>query len=359
MLRSKKGQPSSNLLLGTMILCMALSLLEAVVVFSGWYRYVPGIISVTFPLHFLIGPLFYFYISFSTGRRYRWRGWDILHLIPLLVGVIDHIPIYTMPADAKIIHIQTILSQQVYTIGPRTGVMMLFKITQLGTYLYFSYRIIIKWQRKFRDQQSDDGIFRVEWLNKLTVWFSIYTLLHLGVFIFLAIVNSYTPFIDSLIFIGQAFFILAIGYYAWKHPVIYYELKVASNQVKYEKSMLPEEVSHDIAKRLGKLMKQDKPFLKSDLRLNELAKSLSVTTNHLSQVLNHEMDSNFFDYINSYRVEEAKKKLLNPDNQHLTYLAIAYEAGFSSKSSFNRIFRKFTGKSPSDFVAEAGDRKQA
>jgi len=98
-------------------------------------------------------------------------------------------------------------------------------------------------------------------------------------------------------------------------------------------------------------MASEKPYLKSDLRLAELADRLSVSTNLLSQLLNQQMETTFFDFINQYRVAEAQKRLTDPNYQHLTYLAIAYEVGFSNKASFNRIFKKHTGMTPSTFVA--------
>jgi AraC-like DNA-binding protein len=94
-------------------------------------------------------------------------------------------------------------------------------------------------------------------------------------------------------------------------------------------------------------------FLKGPLyylKLPELAKNVSISTNHLSQLLNQELGQNFFDFINWYRVQEAQRRLADSQCKHLTLLAIAYETGFSNKTSFNRVFKKHTGMTPSQFV---------
>jgi len=75
-----------------------------------------------------------------------------------------------------------------------------------------------------------------------------------------------------------------------------------------------------------------------------------MSVNHLSQVINQQSGKNFFKFINEYRVEEAKRLLTDQSTQKYTILAIAYDCGFNSKSSFNTIFKQYTGKTPSDFI---------
>ena len=95
-------------------------------------------------------------------------------------------------------------------------------------------------------------------------------------------------------------------------------------------------------------MDSNKPYLKNDLKISELADALAVPAYHLSQVINDEFLVNFYDFINKYRVEEAKKLLIE-DNRNYKILAIAYEVGFNSKATFNRVFKKFTDLTPSEF----------
>ena len=97
-------------------------------------------------------------------------------------------------------------------------------------------------------------------------------------------------------------------------------------------------------------MEVEKPFLKNKITLQEIASALDIPNHHLSQVLNDKIKQNFFDFINGYRIEALKEKLKDPKSKHLTILGIANECGFNSKASFNRIFKKNTGLTPSEYL---------
>jgi len=96
-------------------------------------------------------------------------------------------------------------------------------------------------------------------------------------------------------------------------------------------------------------MEDEKPYLDNRLSLKQLAELIDLTTNHLSQIINEKLNKNFFDFINEYRIKEVKQNLSNPKLQHYTLLAIAFQSGFNSKSSFNDIFKKNTGLTPSEY----------
>jgi AraC-like DNA-binding protein len=104
-----------------------------------------------------------------------------------------------------------------------------------------------------------------------------------------------------------------------------------------------------------KAMEIDKLYLVPDLTLSMLANQLTISAKSISQMLNHELNKNFHDFINEYRVEEVKKRLVDPDYRHFTILAIALDSGFNSKSSFNRVFMKITGMSPKEFKEKNGE----
>lgn len=118
---------------------------------------------------------------------------------------------------------------------------------------------------------------------------------------------------------------------------------------KYEKSGLSPDRAKMYLNNLIKLMEQERPYIDSNLTLTQLANKLSISPHNLSEVINTQLNQNFFDFINRYRVEEVKKFLVDPQKKHLKILSIAYDAGFNSKSSFNTIFKKYTDMTPSEF----------
>ena len=92
-----------------------------------------------------------------------------------------------------------------------------------------------------------------------------------------------------------------------------------------------------------------KPFLNGELTASELADELEMSRHQLSQILNYQLGLNFYDFINEYRVEEFKSRLKLSENNNLTLLGIAYDSGFNSKTTFNTIFKKVTGLTPSQY----------
>ncbi|WP_103866761.1 AraC family transcriptional regulator [Aquimarina sp. I32.4] len=100
---------------------------------------------------------------------------------------------------------------------------------------------------------------------------------------------------------------------------------------------------------LENVMSTDKKFLEEDLTLSVLADAISISDKKLSAFLNQYLNTTFYDYVNKYRVESVKEKMKSPKFDNITLLGIAYESGFKSKTSFNRIFKKETGLSPSQY----------
>lgn len=102
--------------------------------------------------------------------------------------------------------------------------------------------------------------------------------------------------------------------------------------------------------KLNELMMNNRPYLDRELSLKKLSELMEISPHHLSYLLNEGMGENFFQYINRYRAEEAKKLLLSPHHQHLSKMGIAFEAGFNSKTAFNTFFKKHTDMTPTEYV---------
>jgi AraC-like DNA-binding protein len=119
---------------------------------------------------------------------------------------------------------------------------------------------------------------------------------------------------------------------------------------KYEKSKLTRVEAENIVKSLNEVMEIDKPFLDYDFNLSQLSALSKFSSHEISETLNGLVGQGFNDYVNNYRVEEFKKMAQNEKYNNYTILALAYEAGFKSKATFNAAFKKFTGETPSQFL---------
>jgi len=121
---------------------------------------------------------------------------------------------------------------------------------------------------------------------------------------------------------------------------------------KYGTSTLTSDIVDETLPKLMEKIEKDKVYLDPNLTLQKLSQELNIHRNHLSQIVNVEFNMKFKDFLNKYRIEEAKKLLVSPDYERETILNVAYDSGFNSKSVFNTAFKKFTGKTPSKYRKE-------
>jgi AraC-like DNA-binding protein len=128
---------------------------------------------------------------------------------------------------------------------------------------------------------------------------------------------------------------------------------------KYQRSSLDPQRLDEHARRLRDLFETERPWLDAELRLSTLARRVQVPPHHLSQVFSQAFGTTFFDFVNAYRVREAARQLLREGERGKTVLAIALDSGFSSKASFNRVFKSRLGMTPSEFRSDGTEEHAA
>ena len=218
-------------------------------------------------------------------------------------------------------------------------------ITQFLIYLILVALTIIKYSRNVKERKL---------ARDKAVMFEIRFFVIAAAVLWVAIILRFTfPGIPNLLIpLGASLLVYALGYLKMRRPApqtTETDESEASTVKKYEKSLLTPERAERYLNRLLQLMDTERPFTDGDLTIQKLADKLSIPAPHLSQTINERLGKTFPDFINSYRIEEAKKKLLDPALTHLSILGIAEEVGFNSKSSFNAVFKKHTDMTPSEF----------
>lgn len=128
-----------------------------------------------------------------------------------------------------------------------------------------------------------------------------------------------------------------------------YKKQPFKKQEKYKGSPLNPQFAEECIRKLKHLMEVEKAYLDADISLQSLAEKLSITSRLLSQILNETLDRNFSDFINFYRVEEAKKILQNPRSAQKKIIALAFDVGFNTKVAFYNAFKKFTNMTPAQY----------
>lgn len=189
----------------------------------------------------------------------------------------------------------------------------------------------------------------LSWLKQITLL----SLVVWGFGILIEIIQVVNPVtsLQALVPISIALLIYTMGYLGLRQPEIFSGQtdEGPNNSSKYERSGLSDASARRIHGKLLDLMNDQHVYRDSNLKLSQLARELSTSTNYLSQVINQVEQQNFYDFINEYRIEEVKNKMVDPDFSNHTLLSLAYESGFNSKSAFNTAFKKHTGMTPSHY----------
>lgn len=124
---------------------------------------------------------------------------------------------------------------------------------------------------------------------------------------------------------------------------------------KYDRSGLKKSKADTYASMLDGYMRDKKPYLDPDLRIDHVARALKIKRHHLTQVLNEEYNKNFFMYVNGFRIREAQMMMADENNMGKTILRIAFDTGFNSKATFNRIFKMVAGMTPVQYRRKMRD----
>ena len=154
---------------------------------------------------------------------------------------------------------------------------------------------------------------------------------------------------DLIFYAIMAVTIFAAGYFALSQPEIFTPPLAKAVARKYEGSSLTSAKADEYLRLLTAVMENDAVYRDENLSLPALAEKVGIPAWHVSQILNERLNKNIYDFVNGFRVEEAKRILRDPRRRDQKILGIAFDTGFASKVAFNRVFKKQTGMTPSEY----------
>lgn len=340
LLTLKKGKRLSNFILAVFLLSKAFAIINYLIMHFQIRN--SHIYFILLPFIFLYGPSLYFYVRSLAYRDFSFKGVHAFHLIPFLLVSIYFIMIYHFQSTATKIRILNDLRdglpiQAIFIIS-------LFHIL-IFCYLVGSFFILFSYRNKLKKIFSSTEKINLSWLNYVLFGFCFIWIIDISSFILdrLSVPTSALS-ASALVFI----FIFAniIVYYGLRQPEIFNGIE---EKPKYLYSRLTQPDKDRYLRRLRSYMLEEKPYLNPSLSINELSRKISISPRDLSQIINECLGINFFDFVNDYRVEEAKQYLADNSSQNKNILEILLDAGFNTKSVFNRVFKKHTGMTPSVF----------
>jgi AraC-like DNA-binding protein len=344
LLMSQAGQRRSQVrYIAAILVSFSVLLLYYVLFWSGYIRYFPYLMGSLDLLYFLFGPFFYLYLK-SLSEQPVSNSPQSVHFVPFLVGV--SINLVVIAVRFRYPELLMHPSRLPY-VGYYFKVLPWICLAHLTVYAV----AIVRLRQSFGELHTITSWAR--WVSVCYLGFVV----ALGAYYGLVQFSFFSRAWDYAISFSMAGFIglVAVLAYVQPHifqsvdpPVIPPEPKLES-EIRYRHSGMPAHVASQFAGQLQGLMQTEKLYQDCELRLDTLAEKLTVSRHHLSQILNEQLGMNFFEYINSLRVEEAKELLRQVPRQELNISEVAYQVGFNNKVSFNKAFRKATGLSPKEF----------
>jgi putative ABC transport system permease protein len=294
------------------------------------------------PLHssLALGPLVYFYALKMIRPEYKFSWIDLLHFSPVLLelGVLALQVKESVRTGAA--------TYDTLTFQRLNPVLQFLAFISVIIYLYRCHKLIESYYQRLKFNECDRYRNELRWLHRLLVGFGLLWLLWIP---YTAV--DYLYYHDQLsIYAHYPLYLLLAVFFTRIAIVIYVrpEVGVPAEVTSFPKPMHPAELKQK-GIWLKKVVKENRYYQDPELSLSSLADKLDLHTHELSRIINTVFKKSFNDFIGVYRVADVIQKMQDPAYDHITLLGIAFEAGFNSKTTFNRTFRQLTGKSPAEY----------
>jgi AraC-like DNA-binding protein len=349
LLRGVKSNKQSDKFLSALIFFLGLSLIDFVIGFLGVYDRYPKIIFFPFENLFLITALIYLF-CFSLLKNDKPSNNIIAkHLFIPAIYFISHFIVFLLPNSTK----QKILMGFYFPFFVYIESLLFYVLS--AYYFVHIIKVLKKHTQIANQAYSQVNPVILNWLRYFIIGFIIYLTIDFllsasAVLFHFNFEQQYWKYIVRALLTS---FLCIAGYNFEEKvslPNIEFEKPEIENEQKNE--LLNEKELQQIKEKISSIFQIDKPYLEPELDLNQLSNQLGISSNILSYVINKGFKKNFNDFVNNYRVNEVIEKMKNPANVNFTLLSIAFDCGFNSKTTFNRVFKKFTQKSPKEFWEE-------
>lgn len=357
LLLGKDNKTSADKILFFWLLFIGFHLFLYYLVFSEKYLQYPYLLGVNIPLPLLHGPFLYLYTAAVTNQLKHWKI-NILHFIPFIISFISILDFFILSSEEKKLVFENhgqgyeVISLIIYITVFCSGIF----------YVIWSLLLLRNHKKNILNQFSYSEKINLTWLRIL-----IYGIGLIWVFVILG--N------DKLLFSTVVFYVIFIGYFGINQVGVFSKKTIEVQKldyqdglgtaiilkdkidikeeaiVKYKKSGLNQETAIKIHQILIEKIETEKLYVNPELTLIELAEILDIHPNNLSQVINTFEEKNFYDFINTKRIEHFIELVSIPENKKYTILSLAFDCGFNSKSSFNKYFKKTTGLTPTEYIS--------
>ncbi|QBG36111.1 AraC family transcriptional regulator [Litorilituus sediminis] len=345
----KRPNERQNLFLKGLLILLLVHLAGELLIYSGAYIYAPVLAGMQLPFQVLMGPALYFYAhaSMSADKRIDKHTYALAFSGPIIV-IVAMLPFIFMmsPAEKLALADPATRDPELWKIAVATCLFTtLVFIVFTFLFLVMALKLHSSHQQQLMERFSEIEQSSLAWFKPILLIWGLAWLMYavefslgaLGWFWFGS--GVVLPIFEAIVlamFIQQAL----------SQKVLLESEKGVPQASQTRTSALSTEKMQQIATKLEHAMTDEKLFLQDNLSLNKLSESIAETENHISETLSQFLNTKFFQFVNGFRIEEAKKALQDTDKLITT---IAYDVGFNSKSTFNTAFKKVVGYTPSAY----------
>ncbi len=345
--RGYQNNRLSDYLLGLVLVGMAFNIWEYMLGFSGieilWRQlnFFPRSFGYAF------APLCYFYFKSQVDKDFRFSKSDIWYFLPFIIHTIYHVGVFSMGQDfvktvEKNFHGPFYIPQ----------IEMFTEIALNVFFIYKSFKLYNDYRNWTKTQFSDIESVSFKWFRNFLIVLVISFIVYLLKMVIDTIydLDFKDDWWDNVVGITLIYYVSITGYSQVqpKTGLVFKEEDFKPENIQKEK--FNESELETWKTKILKLMQDEKIYLQPELNLSDIANRLKTNISVLSGVVNNAFGKNFNDFVNEYRVREFQERIQLPENRNITLLGIALDCGFNSKATFNRSFKKFTGKAPKEFL---------
>jgi len=323
------------------VLLFTLSFSVAHILFAGKIidHFSVHVYSLGDPTFYLIAPLLWFYTQELTGVRVELSWRLLVHFLPFLLIIVCSLSFHSVDVDTFIDFLRD--HHRVVNIFFWASV-----VIQFSWYQFLVQRRWNDYQKFIRDEVSNTENVSISWVRFFMIVFMLINLVFL-LSLVVAIHFESGAWLQVTTALMFSLSIFSLGY----KGILQKEVFQQNHDAAPVKPIVngKNKIDRELIDRILSFMAERKPYLDPELTLTSLAEAVGIPRGQLSQVINDGVGDNFYDFVNKYRVEQVKMLMNDPAMKNFNMLGIALEAGFKSKSTFNLIFKRFTGLTPSEF----------
>lgn len=357
LLLTKRGRNDADTLLSIYLTISAVSLAFAYLEILNRERgyNFPFLINSSVPFILLLGPALWLYVKRLITPDFRYKMVHLLLLVPFIFAfVLLFLNSYSADDNIKIAsdRNESFLQEPLFLI-----IASMIAISNIG-YTSWGLSLIATHRKRIKSYFSQTEKIDLRWLKFLLIWALICYSCISALYIIDSFVNIFSY--NTLQTIGYTIasvFVIILGFYGLRQgelfsgPTREYIINRPQEIGKNSEPIVKEE--EEFINRLLSFMKESKPYLNPEITLGILSSQMKVSADYLSRIINTRLNMNFFDFIAHYRVEEFKLMCKDPSKRNYTLISLAYDCGFNSKATFNRVFKKSTGVTPSEYYLKS------